>query len=285
MMYWVRVPVIVRAVLVGFLVLVAGNFLPQGLYVANLRTAPSVPWSAALIAVWLWLYWQYISGRWWPASTSDVRRRHLRALPLTPQLWRWSMLAGGLAVATIIALTYALSRLRPLGLGFPEQLRQLPPVTMVTLVVTISLMAGIVEEAAFRGYMQSPIERRHGPVIAIAIVSAFFALAHLTGEPVSTPRMALIVIASIVYGFLARLSGSILPGVVLHGVGDIVGFALVWFAARAPASQRSTAGFGDPMFRLNVLVTVVLGVAAVWAFRGLGKAATAEREVHAPPVR
>jgi hypothetical protein len=34
-------------------------------------------------------------------------------------------------------------------------------------VITVSVMAGIVEEAAFRGYMQSPLERRYGPAAAI----------------------------------------------------------------------------------------------------------------------
>jgi hypothetical protein len=46
---WGRGPVVVRAVVVGFVVLVAGNFLPQGLFAANLKS-PAVPWSAVLIA-------------------------------------------------------------------------------------------------------------------------------------------------------------------------------------------------------------------------------------------
>lgn len=40
-------------------------------------------------------------------------------------------------------------------------------------------VAGIVEEAAFRGYMQAPIERRDGLVVAILITGSMFALAHL----------------------------------------------------------------------------------------------------------
>jgi len=92
---WGRIPIVVRAVIAGFVVLVAGNFLPQGLIAANIRS-PAVPWSAAAIAVYLWLYWLYVQGRGWPRSTTTARRRGLRAVPLSPRVWRWSFAAGGL---------------------------------------------------------------------------------------------------------------------------------------------------------------------------------------------
>jgi membrane protease YdiL (CAAX protease family) len=40
--------------------------------------------------------------------------------------------------------------------------------------------------------------------------------------------MGLIVIASVGYGILAYLTGSILPGAVLHASGDIMSFGLLW---------------------------------------------------------
>ena len=279
---WGRVPVAVRAVMIGFIVLVAGNFLPQVLFAANLKS-PAAPWSAALIAVYLWLYWQYVGGRWWPRSTSAARRRDLRAVPLSPVLWRWSLVAGALGIAALTTLTYALGRLVPLGLDFPEVLERLPPVTMVTMVVTISIMAGIVEEAAFRGYMQSRIERRHGPVMAVLVVSVFFVLAHFPTSIAALPRMCLILIASIGYGILAYVAGSILPGLVLHAAGDIVGFGLLWLSLRGTSatSKPPALGLGNPMFWANVVETVVLGILTVWAFRRL---AAASRVAHRQPA-
>jgi membrane protease YdiL (CAAX protease family) len=268
--FWAGLPAVVQAVLVGLLVLVAGNFLPQGLFLANVKT-PAAPWSAVPIALWLWLYWQYVGGRGWPRSTSAVRGRDLRAVSLSPRLWRWSLLTGALGVAALTALTYALGRLMPLGLDFPAPLETLPPVTLATLVVVISVMAGLVEEAAFRGYMQSRIERRHGPVVAIAVVSVLFALAHFPTSLAAIPRMGLIVLASVGYGILAYVTGSILPGVVLHAAGDVVGFTLLWFA-RHPAPGPAAAnerGLGNPMFWVNGLETLALGLLTVWAFRRL----------------
>lgn len=270
---WARVPVVMQAVLVGLVVLMGGNFLPQGLFLANLAT-PATPWSAVPIGAWLWLYWQYLSGRGWPRSTSAARRRDLRAAPLSPHIWRWSLLTGALGIATLTALTYALGRLIPLGLDFPEALKTLPPVTLATLVVVISVMAGIVEEAAFRGYMQSRIERRHGPVVAIAVVSIIFALAHFPTSLATLPRMGLIVLASVGYGILAYATGSILPGMVLHAAGDVFSFTLLWYARRAgPAAAATSArGPGNPMFWINGVEALALGLLAVWAFRRLSGA-------------
>jgi membrane protease YdiL (CAAX protease family) len=47
-------------------------------------------------------------------------------------------------------------------------------------VVMSATSAGICEETGFRGYMQQPIEQRHGAVIAILVSSFFFMLLHLT---------------------------------------------------------------------------------------------------------
>jgi len=268
---WGRIPIVVRAVIAGFVVLVAGNFLPQGLIAANIRS-PAVPWSAAAIAVYLWLYWLYVQGRGWPRSTTTARRRGLRAVPLSPRVWRWSLAAGGLGIGALTTLTYVLAHLMPLGLdGIPDALMQLPALTLVVIITTVSVMAGIVEEAAFRGYMQGPIERRHGPVVAILVVSVVFALAHFPGSAAAAPRMGLIVIASVGYGILAFLTGSILPGIVLHAAQDILGATLLWLSTRGSSvsAPPSSAGASDPTFWVKCAATLVLGAGAVWAFRKL----------------
>jgi membrane protease YdiL (CAAX protease family) len=40
--------------------------------------------------------------------------------------------------------------------------------------------AGVVEEAAFRGYMLSQVQRRHGWIVAITLVGALFYVVHLS---------------------------------------------------------------------------------------------------------
>lgn len=81
--------------------------------------------------------------------------------------------------------------------------------------------AGVVEEVAFRGYMQTGIER-HDRQNAIWITSLAFVALHITqgigAVLVMGPGMF---IASMLYGTLARRTGTILPGIVLHVLGDL----------------------------------------------------------------
>jgi uncharacterized protein len=89
------------------------------------------------------------------------------------------------------------------------------------------LVAGVVEEAAFRGYMQSHLERI-GPSFAILVTSAVFTLLHATqGLNYLLLFAPGIFVASVIYGHLALKSGSILPGMALHFAGDL---AYAYFA-------------------------------------------------------
>jgi membrane protease YdiL (CAAX protease family) len=269
-----------RAIAAGLLVLVAGNVPPTALLLLNLRVSPRIPWCALLICGYLWLYWQYLGGRWWPRSTARSREMSRRTKALSLATWVWSAVAGGLAIAALTALTYSLAYLSPLGIGLPGLLKPVPPLGLLVLIPVVSAMAGIVEEAAFRGYMQGPIERRHGAAAAIGIVSLVFGLAHLNGWPVTGARLFLILLASIIYGILAHLTESILPGVVLHSAGDTVGFGLLyWASQRVPSLEvgQSALGVTSPIVAGCGLAALLLGASAVWAFRRLAAAATAER--------
>ena len=280
---WQWLPVLVRAVIVGCVVVAAGGMLTGPLIFANLKFWPAVPWSVPVLAAYMWLFWQYLQGRWWPRSTAEARRQGLRARRLSLRVWRWAMIAGYLAMVSSFALHWVAGRLAPLRYGVPEVLQQFPFVTLLAILLMASAMAGIVEEAAFRGYMQGPIERRHGPAAAILVVSVVFGIGHLTDwQPnMTVARMFFIIIASVVYGILVHLVDSILPGLVLHATGDAIGICWIWWLSRRPGSGSSQQGFAialrDPVFLVNLVVTVVFGVAAIWAFRRLASVARIER--------
>jgi membrane protease YdiL (CAAX protease family) len=88
-------------------------------------------------------------------------------------------------------------------------------------------VAGVVEEMAFRGYMQSHLERI-GPTFAILVTSTAFTLLHATHGLAYLLAVAPgFFLASVVYGYLALKSGSILPGMALHFAGDL---AFAYFA-------------------------------------------------------
>jgi membrane protease YdiL (CAAX protease family) len=281
---WRRLPIVLRAVIVGCIVLTAGGILTGPLIYANLRLWPAVPWSVPLLAAYMWLFWQYLRGRWWPRSTAETRRLGLRAHRLSRRIWCWAMIMGYLTMVSSFALQWVVGRLAPLRYAVPDVLQQFPAVTLLAIVFTVSAVAGIVEEAAFRGYMQGSIERRHGPAVAILVVSLVFGLGHLTDwQPSMTvARMFFIVAASVVYGILAHLVDSILPGLVLHATGDAIGISWIWWLSAHRGSGSSERGFAtaltDPSFMMAGVVSIVFGIAAVWAFRRLASVVRSERE-------
>ncbi len=267
---------IVRAVIAGCVVLIVGGALTSPLLYANLKLWPTVPWSVPLLAGYLWLFWHYLQGRWWPRSTSTSRREGLRARRVSRRAWTWALIAGYLGMVSSFALHRVAARLTPLHYDIPDILQPFSPVALISVLVMLSVMAGVVEEAAFRGYMQGPIEKRHGIVTAIVVVSVVFGAAHLTDwQPdMTVARMFFIVLASVVYGILVHLVDSILPGIVLHATGDAIGIGLIWWFSRDPASASAPAGstaWQDPSFRVSLAVATVFAIAAVWAFRKLAR--------------
>jgi membrane protease YdiL (CAAX protease family) len=108
-------------------------------------------------------------------------------------------------------------------------------------------IAGLVEEAAFRGYMQGPIERRHGLIVAILISGTMFALVHLDFTPVLWPYY---VAVSAVYGTVAFLTNSVWPAVVLHTSGNV--YSNIDLLLHGRADWQAPAGSADLVWATGV---------------------------------
>ncbi len=270
---WKRLPVVVRAILGGLAIVAVGVAPWSALAAANLRVASSFPWAAIVGLIYLTLLWNWLGGRGWPRSSGEDRRRYLRAHGVRGRMLAWSAISGTLFAAALVAMTvtgWMLAAVPASRLDEFATLRTYPWWTTTPLLLTSSLVAGVVEEAAFRGYMQVPLERRHGPVVAILVVAAVFALIHFP-SPVALPAF---VLGSAGWGVLAFLSGSILPGVVLHGL--VNASVWIWALSNRASLERVLAlnvlrdGPGAT-FGLSVGVTMALATAAVLAFVNLAK--------------
>jgi len=104
-----------------------------------------------------------------------------------------------------------------------EQLRQLQemvhfetPLEMFWIFTSIVLVAPLIEETLFRGLIQKTIEFRYSPTKAILSTSMIFALIHL--QPWWIIQLLII---SVLAGYLAWKSNSILPGVFVHVVSNL----------------------------------------------------------------
>ena len=270
---WHRLPVIVRATLSGGLVAALGT-LPWALLVgANTKYWSAVPWAVPPTALYLWLFWRWTRGAGWPRSTSAARRALARANPIPDEMWGMALFAGLLGLVVVMLLQSVMSRLVALPQQQDIDPSRFPAWTVLLWVLMSSAVAGVVEEIGFRGYLQGPIERRHGPVIAILVTGILFGLLHFTHREVTFVLLPFYLSVAVVYGALAYLTNSVLPGIVLHAGGDVVA-ALALFAGGH--SEWQGLGTGPPKlvwetgtdaaFWTSVGATLFIGTAAVWVY-------------------
>jgi membrane protease YdiL (CAAX protease family) len=265
---WNRFPLLLRALLAAVVVTGTATVVWAVLIQSNLRFSPKLPWAAVIMAVFLIFYWKFLKGWGWPQSTAAKRRTSLRAEPLSASVWGLSLLAGALGLASSIALFIVAHRL----VRWPHPARPdfsyIPSATLLLTILMSAAVAGISEEAGFRGYMQGPLERRYGPTLGIAITSFVFGLAHLS-HGTFVPAILFDIMWGALFGLLTYLSGSILPAVVLHSSADALEFIVGWkFPPTSPAPLVWVSG-PDTLFWINCVFVLSLGTASVWVFRQL----------------
>lgn len=281
---WKRIPVLIRAVLMGFAVLLVGVLPWSGLVAVNVKMSPSIPWAVPPMALYGWLLVKYLNGWGWPRSTAELRRLDLRLRPLSRGVWLWSLAAGGSGASALLVLGFVGLRLGTVRAAAFDQYAQLaahPAWSVFLLLLMSAIVAGTVEEAAFRGYMQAPIERRHGIVPAIGTVGIIYYAAHFA--PLAS--LPLFFLGAVVFGLLAYLTGSILPGIILHAGVDTVSFLWSWShyeqAKRLAAAPVWRAGF-DAGLWVSVCLAVVLGIASFCGYRALARVTTDVRRAARP---
>jgi membrane protease YdiL (CAAX protease family) len=282
-----RVPVIVRAVIGGLAVgLIAANLWPVFL------VAFGMPLAALVEIVFLTLYVWWAAGGGPPRSLKSVRADYFRVGPLSSAQWFWGAIAAVSFAATIHASLVLLFRMVP----FPADAFHhgydfsfIPSRGMQWAAVVVSaLSAGVCEETGFRGYMQRPIENRHGPLIAILISSLFFTLLHLTKDWALIGMVPIVFVAGILLGTMARASGTLVFCILGHWIMDIGLFGYWWTQIAGTFPQRPIAETGmDRTFYIECIafaaaLTVVLtAIAQLKKLRKEVFAFTSERHARA----
>jgi membrane protease YdiL (CAAX protease family) len=256
------------------LAIVVGIAAPWSvLVVLNLRLSPTVPWSLPTGLIYLFLMAGYLNGRGWPLSTSEVRRRHFRALVPPPAAFLSALLAG-FAGVTALWLGFAATG-DLLAQHSQRSQSNLPPVFLFGAIILGAAVTALAEEAGLRGFMQAPLEVLVGPVPAICTTSLVFVLIHLSHEVSALARAGPFYLAAgCIYGLLAYLSQSILPSLLLHFLGDLLLFGL----------RSSVVRLGGQLSRISatplLLAALVATLASVIAFVILARLTAGKR----PPL-
>jgi|CXWL01.1.fsa_nt_gi membrane protease YdiL (CAAX protease family) len=216
----------VGAIVLGLTIALVGGLVWSVLLGVNLSTTPSAPWAAPVMLLILGLGWLYLSGWGWPRATQAARAVRLPQRALVGGQWFWAVAAGVLVMAASLCALLVAFRLLPIPISpLPDSARAAPLIAAAYFGVG-SLVAGMVEEAAFRGYMQSGVQRVWGKAASFAIVALAFAALH-AGNPEFFYLIPLYFATSLALSFLVDLSGSLWPGVIAHTLADIASFLLL----------------------------------------------------------
>jgi len=167
------------ALLMGVAIQLIGTLSWVALIRLNMRERPDSPWAAVATGCWLFVMFVWLSGRVWPCRSSTFRRFHCRLWRPQPGAWTGDNLG---TILSLIGAMVGLSVVYVL-MGASRAPADVSPYPTTAIRFSVLLMgplvAGVVEETAFRGYMQSHLERI-GPTFAILVTSAAFTLLHAT---------------------------------------------------------------------------------------------------------
>jgi membrane protease YdiL (CAAX protease family) len=272
--FWQRLPAILRGILIAELVVTVGTIPPSIAVILNLRTSPSIPWMLVVTAAWLSFFWWYVSGHGWPRSTQEARRRDLRAPSLSKSAWTWALIAGTLGITGTIAMAFVTARVAHLpreAFAAPIDFSKYAALTVVCAIACISATAGVVEEAGFRGFLISPIQRRHGWTVAILMSGIMFFLDHHLSHAYATfVFLPFFLAISVVHGLLVKFSGSIRPSVLLHALADFVVIPISYGLVGTFSVESVSVTGIDRHFTIWVAVMVICFAAFVPALRVLG---------------
>jgi membrane protease YdiL (CAAX protease family) len=143
-----------------------------------------------------------------------------------------------LLLAPLLGLAAVLDRFVPYRHAIVDFLNAHRDPLSIGLVVFAAVVAApVAEEFLFRRVLQGWLERwleseepRWGGVTAIGLSSLAFAAAHVGQGMAWVPLFFF----GIVVGYLARQTGSIVPGIILHGLFNAVSVALVLLQVASP---------------------------------------------------
>ena len=220
----------------------------------NLDTLNFVPWCILPASAYLYLVWWYLGGGGPPISTQENRQQLLRAGHIAPECKKLSWLAAailGILVAAFVILGYAARSIALADLGMVQLVLSASPVTAVGIIMLVAAMSGLLEEAAFRGYMQVTLEQRYHPAIAIVVVALIFALVH----PQPPVFKAIFMVGACDWGIVAYLANSIVPVIIIHALVD---FTFLLWAYFNPESLES-------LLILDIFESGIPGFIIFWA--------------------
>lgn len=118
---------------------------------------------------------------------------------------------------------------------FSELTSQMSPPMFAVALLFGSLGAGTAEELLFRGYMQTRLVARWGPLAGVAISAVLFGLVHF--DPIHTPFA---IGFGFYVGWLTERRGTIVLPILVHILNNAASFVMSWLVTGEASPALST---------------------------------------------
>lgn len=129
-------------------------------------------------------------------------------------------------------------------------------------ILSITLLAPVLEELLFRGAIQSELQLKYKPWGAILISSLLFGVVHL--NPAQIPFAFML---GMMFGWLYYRTGSLLPGIVGHVLNNSIATVNMYLYGTTTIEEQMQSSTAMWLWALAALVALVM--AAVWLDRKL----------------
>jgi membrane protease YdiL (CAAX protease family) len=240
---WARLPITLRAIIAGFLIAaIASNVWLLLLLNLGIQLASIV--EAIFLTIFVW----WASGGGPLSAAQAARAKAFRCVKLTSNQWLWGIIAALFFAATVHASIVLLFRFMTFPTaefrhGYDLSFIPSHPLRWAAVVVSAA-SAAICEEIGFRGFMQQPIEQRHGVSVAVLISSLCFLALHLTKAWALLGMVPIVFGAGVLLGLLAWSAGSLIPCIIGHFVMDMGLFAYWWSGIAGDFTARPISETG-----------------------------------------
>lgn len=254
---WQKTPAWIRAILLTIVLFYPISIINQTMIKYSLLLFPTYAFLALLFVVgMLFLYWKLVD-KWNPFKTEeDVK------LSLGFNLLNASNIASivGLCFLTVscIGLAYSLLQVDASGSNqsqFFAPIFKAPSITAMPLLLAISLNAGVVEEIAFRGFVQNTTNRTYSRVVSYVLIGVIFSLMHMLPLQLFIPY----IIVSVGFSVIADRQKSLGLVVFAHVLVD---FILLSMQHLNPAFSRSNIG------SMGIGILLVMLISAIFLIVG-----------------
>jgi len=195
-------------------------------------------------------------------SKEPIARRLNMARPKLSLSRLGVVVAGTLGIATIAGalLTNATDETSPHLVSLLEFVGAQRGWAMVATLIAVGLLPGLCEELLFRGYVQTRLVRRLGPVAGIVLAAALFAIMHLDPQ-----HMVIAFMLGTWCGVVVWRTGSVWSGVACHALNNT--FSTVATALLPVSMQDLDGAFSPWILGVQSVFLALLTVAIVILMR------------------